>query len=86
MRGTLTRQLLKTHRAFRATVLDTEGNVLLHIRRPFSWINSRIFVSLPPSSTLDEGNDELIIGEAQQEWHLYRSVPSFLSLPSLSPH
>lgn len=91
MRGTITRQLLKTHRAFKATVLDTEGNVLLRvrplsppsslsrtlltlrtaqIRRPFSWINSRIYISTPLAS--DPEADDNVIGEAQQVWHLYR--------------
>lgn len=40
------------------------------IRRPFSWINSRIYISTP-SSTESEA-DETVIGEAQQEFHVWR--------------
>ncbi|KPV76400.1 uncharacterized protein RHOBADRAFT_7793, partial [Rhodotorula graminis WP1] len=54
--STMSRQLLRTHRPFRAIVMSPAGDVLLRIRRPFSWINSRIYV----------------IGEAQQEWALMR--------------
>ncbi|KAM0749194.1 Scramblase-domain-containing protein [Meredithblackwellia eburnea MCA 4105] len=66
----IARQALRTHRAFKATVLDKDGNVLLRIRRPFSWINSRIFISTPSESGQEA--DEQIIGETQQEWHLWR--------------
>ncbi|KAK4699627.1 hypothetical protein P7C70_g6635, partial [Phenoliferia sp. Uapishka_3] len=69
-RAAITRQALRTHRAFKATVLDVEGNVLLRIRRPFSWINSRIYISTPSTTELE--SDEKIIGEAQQEWHVWR--------------
>lgn len=51
-------------------MLDPQGNVLLIIRRPFSWINSRIYACTP-----SEGNPtepDKVIGEAQQEWHLWR--------------
>ncbi|KAI5474574.1 scramblase family protein [Pseudohyphozyma bogoriensis] len=68
----LMRQAVRTHRAFKATVLDTQGNVLLRIRRPFSWINSRIFISVPSPDGTDTEANERVIGEAQQEWHLYR--------------
>ncbi|ORX89141.1 Scramblase, partial [Basidiobolus meristosporus CBS 931.73] len=61
--NTLARQLLRTHRKFNATVLDKEGNVILKIHRPFSWINSRIFIYR---------SDDTLIGEVQQEWHLWR--------------
>lgn len=66
------RQVLRTHRPFKATVLDKEGRVLLivsqelglgalllpsltflyiiQIRRPFAWINSRIYVCTPLDS------------------------------------
>jgi len=37
----------------------------MRVSRPFSFINSRITVSLGP----DESN---IIGECQQEWHPYK--------------
>ena len=71
MASSLRRQFLKTHRPFTATVLDTDGEtVLLRIRRPFSWINSRIAVSGPAESGREA--DEVSIGEAQSEWHIYR--------------
>ncbi|KAI8069976.1 Scramblase-domain-containing protein [Gongronella butleri] len=59
----LGRQLLRTHRPMKATILDVHGNVLFKIDRPFTYINSRIYIH-------DE-NDELI-GEVQQRWHLLR--------------
>ncbi|BGP46806.1 hypothetical protein JCM10450v2_002654 [Rhodotorula kratochvilovae] len=49
--STMSRQLLRTHRPFRAIVMSPEGDVLLRIHRPFSWINSRIFVSTPTSTS-----------------------------------
>lgn len=71
------RQLLRTHRPFKATVLSKEGEVLLivswlrpscfprspsylfraltlsfqQVRRPFAWINSRIYVCTPADTT-----------------------------------
>ncbi|GAA5975889.1 hypothetical protein JCM10908_005317 [Rhodotorula pacifica] len=102
--GTMSRQLLRTHRPFRATVISPDGEVLLRIQRPFSWINSRIYISTPSgsASTAQDAKNEMqrieqsgsrtnstalttrepsapepldageIIGETQQEWHLYR--------------
>ncbi|CAG8608730.1 2798_t:CDS:2 [Ambispora leptoticha] len=61
--STLFRQLFRTHRPFRAVIMDTQGNVVLKIRRPFAWINSRIFIST---------GEEEPIGEVQQQWHLWR--------------
>ncbi|KAI6167184.1 Scramblase-domain-containing protein [Pisolithus thermaeus] len=69
------RQIFRTHRPFCALVMDLEGSPLLWLRRPFAWINSRMFVqrfpavdSSPPSgkSVLDT------FAEVQQEWHLWR--------------
>ncbi|KAJ1979389.1 hypothetical protein H4R34_002841 [Dimargaris verticillata] len=61
--NSLSRQFLRTHRQFKATILDMDGNVVLTIHRPFSWINSRIYVKTP--------NGE-VIGEVHQEWHLWK--------------
>ncbi|RHZ57042.1 hypothetical protein Glove_395g7 [Diversispora epigaea] len=61
--STLLRQLLRTHRNFRATILNPKGEIILKIHRPFAFINSRIFVST---------NDGQLIGEVQQQWHLWR--------------
>ncbi|KAF9111812.1 hypothetical protein BGX27_004390 [Mortierella sp. AM989] len=59
----MSRQVLRTHRPFKASVFDLEGNEVLKIHRPFAFINSRIMVSTP---------DGRLIGEVQQEWHLIR--------------
>ncbi|GAA5866578.1 hypothetical protein JCM3774_004019 [Rhodotorula dairenensis] len=59
--GTMSRQLLKTHRPFRATVISPDGEVLLRIQRPFSWINSRIYISTPSgsASTAQDAKNEM---------------------------
>ncbi|EIW71495.1 hypothetical protein TREMEDRAFT_67793 [Tremella mesenterica DSM 1558] len=64
--STMSRQMLRTHRPFRAVVMDPTGTPILWIRRPFAFINSRIFVH----STQD--GDGRLVGEAQQEWHPWR--------------
>ncbi|GAA6013745.1 hypothetical protein JCM8202_000797 [Rhodotorula sphaerocarpa] len=60
--STLSRQLLRTHRPFRATVISPEGQVLLRVQRPFSWINSRIYISTPSgtSSTAQEAKEQML--------------------------
>lgn len=80
--STIQRQVFRTHRPFRSTILDVDGNVVLRVNRPFAWINSRTMVSRPIDDTtmLDnaekrrEGEDEerAIVGEVQQVWHLWR--------------
>ncbi|KAH9814330.1 Scramblase-domain-containing protein [Melampsora americana] len=62
--GTLLRQIAGTHRAFQASVLAVDGTELLRIRRPFSFINSRISIECP--------HRQKVIGEAQQEFHIWR--------------
>ncbi|KAI6043140.1 Scramblase-domain-containing protein, partial [Pisolithus marmoratus] len=69
------RQMLRTHRPFRALVMDLEGSPLLWLRRPFAWINSRLFVQhfSTPGSSLPSGQPVLdTFAEVQQEWHLWR--------------
>ncbi|CAB4467186.1 unnamed protein product [Rhizophagus irregularis] len=61
--STILRQLFRTHRKFNAMIMDLDGQLILKIRRPFAWINSRIFIST---------NDEYLIGEVHQQWHLWR--------------
>lgn len=61
-KGMIVRQLLKNRRPFKATILSVNGDVLLSIRRPFSLINSRIYVSV----------DGVDIGEVQQSFHVYK--------------
>ncbi|KAJ3394046.1 hypothetical protein HDU92_007269 [Lobulomyces angularis] len=58
------RQVMRTRRQFKATVLDANGNVVLKILRPVKWlINSRITI-------LNELDEE--IGEVTQVWHPWR--------------
>ncbi|CAG8498965.1 6170_t:CDS:2 [Funneliformis caledonium] len=61
--STILRQLFRTHRKFNAMIIDLEGQLILKIRRPFAWINSRIFIST---------SEEHLIGEVHQQWHLWR--------------
>ncbi|KAI9137102.1 Scramblase-domain-containing protein [Paraphysoderma sedebokerense] len=60
----LMRNFFHTHRRFNAMVMDTQGNVVLKIHRPFSFINSRLYVYSQP--------DNQLIGEVHQQWHLWR--------------
>ncbi|RPB03527.1 Scramblase-domain-containing protein [Choiromyces venosus 120613-1] len=64
----MARQWLRTHRAFTAHVFDKGGREVLTFSRPFSWLRSRIGVFDP----LAEGDGGRVIGEARQEWHLWR--------------
>lgn len=56
----LTRNILHTHRPLKSTVLDVHGNPILWIRRPFTFINSRIYVHAMGEK------DSPIVGETQQ--------------------
>ncbi|CEP61283.1 Aim25p LALA0_S02e10902g [Lachancea lanzarotensis] len=47
------RQFYRLHRPFVVDVFDNWGNVLLTIKRPFSWINSHIKAILPDDIALD---------------------------------
>ncbi|KAG7086641.1 hypothetical protein E1B28_002582 [Marasmius oreades] len=73
--SSLSRQVFATHRPFRALIMDTEGNPILWIRRPFAWINSRMY-SQRPSETQETTADGVPIldtfGEVQQIWHPWR--------------
>lgn len=48
------RQIYRLHRPFTVDVFDNWGNVILTIRRPFSWINSHIKAFLPPATDVEE--------------------------------
>ncbi|KAF8926281.1 hypothetical protein BGZ58_011320 [Dissophora ornata] len=72
----MSRQLLRTHRPFKASVLDLEGNEVLKIHRPFAFINSRIMISTP---------DDRLIGEVQQEWHLIRRRYNLFTIEQPDP-
>ncbi|WVQ75032.1 hypothetical protein IAR50_004641 [Cryptococcus sp. DSM 104548] len=62
----ISRQMLRTHRPFRSVIMDRTGKPVLWIRRPFAFINSRIFVHSSESA------DSALVGEAQQSWHPWR--------------
>ncbi|KII88665.1 hypothetical protein PLICRDRAFT_110168 [Plicaturopsis crispa FD-325 SS-3] len=67
-----TRQVLHTHRPFRALVMDLHGDPILWLRRPFTWINSRMFVQRVDESHA-QGEPVLdTFAEVQQRWHLWR--------------
>ncbi|KDQ16202.1 hypothetical protein BOTBODRAFT_54038 [Botryobasidium botryosum FD-172 SS1] len=73
--GTFARQLFRTHRAFRSVIMDQNGNRVLWINRPFSWINSRLFVQRIPLESYEATGEEeqkVVLGEGQQEWHPWR--------------
>ncbi|KAK3812238.1 MAG: Scramblase-domain-containing protein [Benniella sp.] len=72
----MSRQVFRTHRPFKASVLDLEGNVVLKIHRPFAFINSRIMISSP---------DDRLIGEVQQEWHLVRRRYNLFTIEQPDP-
>ncbi|KAJ8654259.1 hypothetical protein O0I10_010081 [Lichtheimia ornata] len=57
------RQFLGTHRRMNATILNVQGEVVFKIVRPFSFINSRIYIYTA---------DDRLVGEVQQRWHLLR--------------
>jgi uncharacterized protein YxjI len=57
------RNVLRRRRSIKVSVLDSTGNVILKIHRPLYLLNSRIIVY--------DHNDNYI-GEAVQEWHLWR--------------
>lgn len=59
------RQIMRNHRPFSCSVLDTSGNVVLRVARPFSIINSRISVS----KGADDPSSDNKIGECVQVWH-----------------
>ncbi|KAK3813631.1 MAG: Scramblase-domain-containing protein [Linnemannia gamsii] len=72
----MSRQLLRTHRPFKASVLDLEGNEVLKIQRPFAFINSRIMILTP---------DDRLIGEVQQVWHLVRRKYNLFTIEQPDP-
>lgn len=66
--GSIQRQVLRNHRPFEANVLDTAGNIMMTIRRPFTFINSKISIYTVDSST----KEEQLVGEVHQIFHVYR--------------
>lgn len=67
------RQITRLHRPFTVRLFGNSGDHLLTVKRPFSIINSQIKCFTP---------DDTLIGESQQEWHLWRRRYNlFLSNP-----
>ncbi|ODO06850.1 hypothetical protein I350_04210 [Cryptococcus amylolentus CBS 6273] len=64
----ISRQMLRTHRPFRSVIMDRTGKPVLWIRRPFAFINSRIFVHSSEAAAADS----TLVGETQQSWHPWR--------------
>eukprot|EP01116_Phalansterium_solitarium_P017330 TRINITY_DN4240_c0_g1_i1.p1 TRINITY_DN4240_c0_g1~~TRINITY_DN4240_c0_g1_i1.p1 ORF type:complete len:520 (+),score=178.91 TRINITY_DN4240_c0_g1_i1:935-2494(+) len=60
---TVGRQLLKTHRGFKATVFDVHGTKVLEIDRPFYMVKSSMYV---------RDGDGAQLGEVHMNWHVYR--------------
>ncbi|CEH18253.1 Phospholipid scramblase [Ceraceosorus bombacis] len=80
---TLTRQLLRTHRPFKALVLAPNGTPILRVERSFTFINSRTRVYSIDPGTYDSAadvdlerapdeSDEQLIGEVRQVWHPFK--------------
>ena len=67
----LGRQILRTHRPFRAVIMDTEGTPILRVRRPFAFINSRMFAQRHVDPNDPQSKIETF-GEVQQVWHPWR--------------
>lgn len=59
----ISRQLLRTHRKMNATILNLQGDVMFKIVRPYSLVNSRIYIYTA---------DDELVGEVQQRWNLVR--------------
>ncbi|KAF9458675.1 Scramblase-domain-containing protein [Collybia nuda] len=73
--GVVARQAFATHRPFRAVIMDLEGSPVMWIRRPFSWINSRMYVQrLKDFSAYTPGGESVLdtFAEVQQVWHPWR--------------
>lgn len=60
---TITRNVLRTRRPFKATVFDKDREVIFIIRRPIFLISSSVLIETP--------NGELL-GEVHMDWHLWR--------------
>ncbi|KAI0665112.1 Scramblase-domain-containing protein [Cubamyces menziesii] len=69
------RQVFRTHRPFRAIVMDSQGSPVLWLRRPFAFINSRMFVQrLKDFGEYTPSGEPILdtFAEVQQRWHLWR--------------
>jgi len=73
----ISREIFSTRRPFRAVLLDTSGSPILWFYRPFSWINSRMFVQHVKDLNFNEHTAEGgpipdTFAEVQQRWHPWR--------------
>ncbi|KAJ8907810.1 hypothetical protein NDN08_007914 [Rhodosorus marinus] len=59
----LTRNFLRTHRPFKATILDSAGEPFFQVRRPFYMVSTSMYVETLEGETM---------GEIHMDWHLYR--------------
>jgi uncharacterized protein YxjI len=59
----IARNFLKTHRSFKATVLDKSGDPVFVIRRPFYFVSTEMYVDEPDGTNL---------GKVEMQWHLWR--------------
>ncbi|KAG5349793.1 hypothetical protein C0989_001864, partial [Termitomyces sp. Mn162] len=86
----MARQVFATHRPFKAVVMDARGSPILWIRRPFAWINSRMYVQRLKefSSYTPDGEPVLdTFAEVQQTKFSegYRRILSTASEPQPEP-
>ncbi|KAI0780774.1 Scramblase-domain-containing protein [Trametes elegans] len=73
--STFSRQIFRTHRPFRAVVMDSQGSPILWFRRPFAFINSRMYVQRLKDFNQYTPEGEPILdtfAEVQQVWHPWR--------------
>jgi hypothetical protein len=61
----IVRNVLRTHRSFKATVFDKDGDAVFEIRRPAYLISTNMFIHEP-----GEGGAQ--IGHLEMAWHLWR--------------
>ncbi|KAI0673066.1 Scramblase-domain-containing protein [Trametes maxima] len=73
--STFSRQIFRTHRPFRALVMDNQGSPILWLRRPFAFINSRMYVQFLKDFKVYTPEGEPVLdtfAEVQQRWHPWR--------------
>lgn len=61
----IVRNIMRTHRSFKATVFDAHGDPIFEIRRPAYLISTNMFVYEP-------GDDGAEIGQIEMAWHLWK--------------
>lgn len=61
--STITRNFLRTHRPFKATVFDKDQNIIFQMRRPMYLFSTSIFI---------ESAEGEVLGEVHMNWHMWR--------------